>query len=303
LGQRWKKSAKRTDGKQLQKQTAQQTIIQNKQCAPGDKIMAINYEELRKIELSEKRSAQLYKLPQDFYLEASSYLKALQSSLESFKQSGDDAAHRKIPMLEDQIYNTRESIKNVYEMREKKLVALAISASRGVALDLGALSFEEKPVYDRLLDLMRGAREELLFCRKNTINPPTPPVKFKDNPQVRHDAGLDTPSQPAIKFSTEEAQVAKVSVTVPTQAATIIEPPIQKIISNPAPNVSVTACVAEAPKPAAGTDYVTIRVIEELPTFVGNDGKKYALKKGDVASIHKANASILEKHRKVEFII
>jgi DNA replication initiation complex subunit (GINS family) len=287
------------------RRTAQQTIIQNKQCAPGDKIMAINYEELRKIELSEKRSAQLYKLPQDFYLEASSYLKALQSSLESFKQDSDDAAHRKIPMLEDQIYNTRDSIKNVYEMREKKIVSLAISASRGVALDLGALSFEEKPVYDRILDLMRGAREELLFCKKNLSNPATPPMKFKDNPQVRHDAGLDAQPQPSIKFSTEEAQAAKVSVTVPTPTTPVIEPQIQKTIPASVQTVTVTTCVAEAPAPkqAAGTDYVTVRVIEELPPFVGNDGKKYALKKGDVASIHKANASILEKHRKVEFII
>lgn len=265
--------------------------------------MAINYEELRKIELSEKRSAQLYKLPQDFYQDASNYLKNLQSSLESFKQSGDDSIHRKIPMLEDQIYNTRESIKNVYEMREKKIVALAISASRGVALDLNPLSIEEKPVYERMLELMRGAREELLFCRKNGMlsGTGTDAKPIRPEPKQAPAPQISPKDEPQIKFSAEDAPAAKVSVTVPAPAAPAAEPPIQK--TAPAQTISVSACAADAPKPSAGTDYVTVRVMEELPPFVGNDGKKYALKKGDIASIHKVNASILEKHRKVEAIV
>ena len=253
-------------------------------------IMTINYEELRKIELSEKKSAQLYKLPQDFYIDASNYLKQLQLSYDSLKQSiGDEGAARKLSMLGDQISNARESARSIYEMREKKMVTLAISASRGVALDLGALNPEERKVYDRILGVMREARDELLMCRRTASS------------AARTEQAQQPPAPPAQK--TPDA-VPHISMSAPAPFAAQDDLPERSEGSaRSPPPAQPDGAKATIRAGAANGDYVTVRVMDEMPQFVGNDGRKYSLRKGDIASIHRANAAILERHGKVEAIV
>ncbi len=279
--------------------------------------MTVNYEELRRIELSEKKSAQLYKLPQDFYIDASRYLKQLQLSYDSLKQGGGDEGTRKLSMLGDQISNARESVRSIYEIREKKMVTLAISASRGVMLDLGALSPDEKRIYGRILGVMREARDELLFCRRTEKVPdaplpvqkpaPAPPAqKFPDAvPRVSanapaHPAGAD----PLLSAASGGTKVAIDVGDLPelSEGSALPTSTFRHHTSDAAPS-QPDSTKAAGRTGAANYDYVTVRVMDEMPQFIGNDGLKYSLRKGDVATLHKANAAILERHGKVEAIV
>lgn len=201
--------------------------------------MPLTYEDIRRIELSEKKSAQLCKLPQDFYAESLKYVEELKESLEEMKKNPESS--RKVSMLEDQVRNAVDSLRNTYDMRERKIVTLALSAARGAILDISQLSPGEKEAYRHILEVLKSTRDELLSGKK----------ECREKPETRR----------------EDVDAKK---------------------------------VAESERKE---EYVVVRALEDVPSFVGNDGRKYMLKNGDVASVHPANAAILEKHGKAERIL
>ena len=50
------------------------------------------------------------------------------------------------------------------------------------------------------------------------------------------------------------------------------------------------------------SEYLNIKVLEDLPTFTGMDAKNYTLKNGDIVSIPKYNARMLSDAGKVKLI-
>ena len=50
------------------------------------------------------------------------------------------------------------------------------------------------------------------------------------------------------------------------------------------------------------SEYLSVRVLEDLPTFTGMDAKNYTLKSGDTESIPKYNARMLSDAGKVKLL-
>ena len=50
------------------------------------------------------------------------------------------------------------------------------------------------------------------------------------------------------------------------------------------------------------SEYLNVKVLEDLPTFTGMDAKNYTLKSGDTESIPKYNARMLSDARKVKLV-
>ena len=53
---------------------------------------------------------------------------------------------------------------------------------------------------------------------------------------------------------------------------------------------------------SASSEYLSVRVLEDLPTFTGMDAKNYTLKSGDTESIPKYNARMLSDAGKVKLL-
>ena len=50
------------------------------------------------------------------------------------------------------------------------------------------------------------------------------------------------------------------------------------------------------------SEYLNVKVLEDLPTFTGMDAKNYTLKSGDTESIPKYNARMLSDAGKVKLV-
>ena len=57
--------------------------------------------------------------------------------------------------------------------------------------------------------------------------------------------------------------------------------------------------VEEEPK---NSEYLSVEVLEDLPTFTGMDAKNYTLKNGEIESIPKYNARMLSDAGKVKLV-
>ena len=55
-------------------------------------------------------------------------------------------------------------------------------------------------------------------------------------------------------------------------------------------------------KESGESEYLNVKVLEDLPTFTGMDAKNYTLKNGDIESIPKYNARMLSDAGKVKLV-
>ena len=58
----------------------------------------------------------------------------------------------------------------------------------------------------------------------------------------------------------------------------------------------------EKVKESDESEYLNVKVLEDLPTFTGMDAKNYTLKNGDIESIPKYNARMLSDAGKVKLV-
>ncbi len=120
----------------------------------------ITYKTLRKIQDLEKNSSQLTHITKQFYTYSQTYLKTLEQNL-SKKQ---DTPQYKL--FQDEFENTKRIIKNIYELREKKIVQAALSTIRGATPTLDNILPEEQTLFQTLIEVLENNRKNILHQPK-----------------------------------------------------------------------------------------------------------------------------------------
>lgn len=115
----------------------------------GKQSVNITYETLFDIFRNEKKEG-LQLVPESFYADLVAYLK------EKAQSDTDKEA------LAKQLKNIHKLVRDIYEMRETKIVNLALVSVRGYDIGAAGLLPHEQRLFDSVVSLLKEARKEVL---------------------------------------------------------------------------------------------------------------------------------------------
>lgn len=185
----------------------------------------MNLDDLRLIQVNERRSEGLQELERDFYGQVRAYIKALEED----KRNVEDPQAMKI---DDELRSVRSVIEGIFNRRIGKIVKMASLRASGSQESPKGVTPEELELFEQLTNLISRSREIIL------------------NPFIRP------------KLDKSESSLT-------------LQPPS---------NVKIRK------------EFKTLRVLEDIPVFVGADGRNYQLSKEDLIVLPKANSKILCDH-------
>ncbi len=204
--------------------------------------------------LREERKSRLVSLAVDFYEKAAEQI----LKLEMEKRNIEDSYGTKYAHIEDELKTSRKAISNIIERRTAKIIkeaSLRASSKQKEKQDLESLTKEERRFYSSLLTLMTEWRGELL------------------------DQILTVPKEK------RQAEAKNEEIVPEIQELSIPE----KVSFEP----ELTANSGQEGKKDINKDYLVVRLLKDIPTFVGFDGCNYSLAKEDLAVLPTVNAKAL----------
>lgn len=116
--------------------------------------MDLSYDEVRRIYRLEKNTSKLVELPEDFYSQLDAFLKEeKQRYLNSLKEFSIDDAR--------DFSNMKKMVEEVFVLRERKILNLALLASRGNEDNKIVLALPEQKMFNQVVVLLQKQREWL----------------------------------------------------------------------------------------------------------------------------------------------
>ena len=229
-------------------------------------MLTMNFEELRNI-LKQEQKQKLAKLEPDFYENVRTYLDGLQEERKT-------ASGREAQFLADELETASDRLQRIFKLRIGKIVNLAslsiMGEIGGIKHDIGMMTQIERGIYDSVLGAVRqgwNAVEQLIAGEPVAAVAPTTPVAS----------------------TTSAAQVRYVEPAPPLPEETA---------ARPAEDAGDLGAV-ETVNPGAPEGYTIVRVLKNIPTFVGTDSHHYTLAKNDVVTLPDLHAKVLCKRRAV----
>lgn len=232
----------------------------------------LNLENILKVEREERKK--LVPLEEDFYGKVAGQIQ----DLEDEKRKIDDTYSTKHAIIEDEQKTVKNAIESIIYKRTTKIINEArynaeMSFHETSKLkekqNLDSMTREEKMFYNRLLEVMTEWRREVI----NNI--------FKREKPVRQ--------QPAV--IPEKDQEPEM---VPREKNDIRkEPPDKNDICKGLPEKKDDVSKENIDKKDISKEYIVVRLLKDIPTFVGVDGRNYTLAKEDVAVLSTVNAKAL----------
>ncbi len=169
-------------------------------------------------------------------------------------QARQEAAdYKEAGMIDDEIKNARILIEGVFDRRMSKIIQYAAIYAAGTRLSVEGLTAAEKSVFDGLVAALEKGRSEILQPALEV----TPRIGLAKNIL----GGITTKEQPIEKYVVLDRGASGIR-----DASGIID---------------------------ADTDVMTVKVLRDIPMFVGVDGRQYQLSGEDVVVLPKANALVL----------
>jgi DNA replication factor GINS len=164
------------------------------------------------------------------------------------------ADYKEAGMIDDEIKNARILIEGVFDRRMSKIIQYAAIYAAGTRLSVEGLTAAEKSVFDGLVAALERGRAEILL--------------------------------PALEVSpraSEDARKARLAKNILGGITTKEQP-----IENSAASSRDAGGIVDA-----DAEVMTVKVLKDIPRFVGVDGRQYQLSGDDVVVLPKANALVL----------
>ncbi|MFT4310161.1 MAG: hypothetical protein ACMXYC_00865 [Candidatus Woesearchaeota archaeon] len=112
----------------------------------------------------EKNNVALQKLPADFYSNVALYMHQKLQIIQK-NMSGDSVfAQKEFEDASKQLANAKKIVKMIYDLREKKIVSLAMNKSRtsSTVVDTAGIHIDEKEFFKQLVDKFEVQRKHML---------------------------------------------------------------------------------------------------------------------------------------------
>ncbi|HEY6586055.1 MAG TPA: hypothetical protein VIY97_02705 [Candidatus Methanoperedens sp.] len=231
----------------------------------------INLENILKVEREERKK--LVPLEHDFY---GNIVQQIQG-LEDEKRKINDQYSTKHAIIEDEQKTVKNAIESIIYKRTTKIInearynaemSLHETSRQKEKQNLDSMTSEERIFYNRLLEVMTEWRSEIV----NSIFKREKPVYHKPEVLQQED------KLPEI-LSAEKSDISK---ELPEKNDISKQSPEENDISKELPD-----------KKDISKEYIVVRLLKDIPTFVGVDGRNYTLAKEDVAVLSTVNAKAL----------
>ena len=234
----------------------------------------MNLDDLKVIRNEERRSRRLTQLKNSFYSELKEYM-------DSLKKSDD-------PQKKDELENALQVADAIYDKRAAKIIKLAALAAKGHTEE-ASLADAEAEVYDSVYKVFTYYRDRVLGQKEleAAAAPATEPALSNENRGI-------TSALP--KQESDRVELDATSVKQSLKEGLALQP---LIASNE--EVEDSADENEGPRGDESTlirergnmRYLRVRVLSDIPTFIGLDGENYKLGEGDSVLLPEGNARAL----------
>lgn len=240
----------------------------------------VNLENILRVEREERKK--LVPLEHDFY---GSIARQIQD-LEDEKRKINDQYSTKHAIIEDEQKTVKNAIESIMYKRTTKIInearynaemSLHEISRQKEKQNLDSMTREERIFYNRLLEVMTEWRSEIVnsIFRRGTVYHKPEVLPGEDRlPEL-----LPTERNDIIKELPEKNDTSK---QPPEKNDTSKQPPEKNDISKELPD-----------KKDISKEYIVVRLLKDIPTFVGVDGRNYTLAKEDVAVLSTVNAKAL----------
>ena len=216
----------------------------------------MGFDDLRSILLSERETGKLLQIAPDIFDHTHEEIAALLKKVYAIEDPLSDEARA---LIEETIA-IKETMHELFAIRSRKILALALMHAEGNYYDreeVKRMIPSEREMFDRVAAGLEECQGILLHNTKQPLVPVPLVVP----------AGMDV----------LEDEGDAVYVEVPPAA----EGPVP---STPAPSTDA---------PTLTPPYMLVRVLGDMDSFMGVDGRIYTLLKGDIVTLPERNASVL----------
>ena len=221
----------------------------------------MDFEDLRNI-LTREQKSKLAKLEPDFYEGVRAYLDGL-------REEQQTAPGMEAQLLADELETAKNRLQRIFELRVGKIVNLAssniLAEIKGIKQDRDAMAPVERDMYDSVLVAVRKGWSDI----------------------ERAVTGRST--LPATEDTLPEELMEPVE-DVDERA---------KDVSEEREDLIIAPANHEDHDNGNLSDYTVVRVLRDVPTFMGADSHHYTLAKNDVVILPNLNANVLCKRRVV----
>jgi len=225
----------------------------------------ITYETFRKFQRNERENQELQELPEDFYKSCNTWIKRKNEMYEKTKDT----------MILKEIENVMSIIKDILDRRERKLILMAIQTVRSKAPPRNLLPYEIDH-FDTIVKQLKNMREGILKIISGETNPPK---NEPDEPRKQPES---------IKNKSEDNDIPK------NEEPTIDK---EKYIEE------IKESVKEKEKLKEIEKFKLVKILDNIPQFLGTDGKVYGpLEKDDLITLENKIADLLVSKNKAEYI-
>jgi DNA replication factor GINS len=213
-------------------------------------------DDLRSILLSERETGRLTSVVPDIFEKGHAELAAITKKVYAFEDPFSDEARSLI----DETLSIRETLHDIFSLRIRKILALAVMHAEGNYYDreeVKRMIPAEREMFEQITASIEQSKGILL---QNLPHAPltsrTPPVAAAVVDEEESEPLADDPAEPG------------------TQALPTVVPKGPEPISHPC---------------------ALVRVLEDMESFMGVDGRIYTLSKGDIVTLPERNAAVLSE--------
>jgi DNA replication factor GINS len=234
----------------------------------------MNLDDLKVIRSNERSSRKLTQLKPDFYVDVKAYI--------------DSLRERKDQKKKDELVNTLSVIEAIYDKRVAKIIRLASLRAKGHVED-APLTDEELKIYDGIYQLFTVYRDLMLGMGESGE------VSSNDTDGLTKDK-LTSDNFERISDSVpfeDTAMNVKEKQTIQLGIAAVSEEGDDFICGAPVGDELEIEDTRTLIQESKNIKYVIVRILADIPTFIGLDGRNYKLSKEDVVALPEGNAKTL----------
>jgi len=226
----------------------------------------MHLDDLRSILLSERETGRLTSVAPDIFEKGHAELAAITKKVYAFDDPFSDDARSLI----DETLSIRETLQDLFAIRSRKILALTIMHAEGNYYDreeVKRMIPAEREMFDAATASIEKCQGILLYNKpRSNIHAPLITTSAGATADTGEEDGTGEPLPEAPDQEGQELPTAAGSVA---QAAGI-------------PSILAHPCTL-------------VRVLENMESFMGVDGRIYTLSKGDIVTLPERNAAVLSE--------
>lgn len=220
----------------------------------------MDLDDLRIIVWNERESGKLSDVPAELFATGRAALKDIQHEIHAI----GDPFSEEGAVLQDRYHSIKETLSTIVKLRLKKILRLAEAQIEGGYLDRD----EVKTMLPQERAMFDAVRREIALCRDQMLE-----GAVEASAPAREVREIEEPELPIERQDEDEAFAALVEESLKEEERQD----------------------ADSPEGSTPADTSLVLVTAGIPPFMGLDGRTYALEAGDLVTLPRENAGVLNE--------